>query len=307
MYYFIVNNSSKTGKGEQLWKNIENKLKAKKTEYKAVFTTLEHGAEEIARDICKDDKNMKTIVVVGGDGTVNAVANGISGYDKVMLGLVPTGSGNDFARGVGVELDTVKAAEKILSPREIKKIDIGLAEALDEGFSKKFAVSSGMGYDADICCAVEHSKMKKVLNKLGIGRLIYFIMGLKLIFSNKPSACTITIDGVRKIKYKKLIFAANMNGVYEGGGMPMGPNADPTDGKVTVTVVHDMSKFRHLSLMPTVIKGKHIHKKGVDEFTGKTIEIETEKPMTIHTDGEVVGRSGHIRFSCLPDQVRMMT
>lgn len=306
MYYFVVNGTARTGKGEQLWKQLEKKIKEKKLKYKAFFTSPEHDAEMIAREICENDNSPKNIVIVGGDGTADAVINGISDFDRLTVGLVPTGSGNDLARGTGVKLDTLEAFDRVISPKRSRKIDIGLAEDLNGGFKRRFAVSSGMGYDADICYASDHSKLKKFLNKLKLGRLNYFIIGLKLIFSNKPAECTITIDGVRKIRYKKLIFAANMNTVYEGGGMPMGPDADPEDGRITVCIVHDLSKLRHLSLMPTVIKGKHVKKKGIEEITARTIEIETDRPLVIHTDGEFAGKSSHIRFSCLDEKVRIL-
>lgn len=306
MYYFIVNNSSRTGKGKELWEQIKKKLDAKKIRYEAEFTTLEHGAERIAEEICEKDKDIKNIIIVGGDGTADAVVNGICGYDKVILGIIPTGSGNDLARGMEISCESETAADRVINPKKVVRMDIGVAQSLDGAFSRKFAVSSGMGYDAEICYVADRSKLKKFLNKIGLGRLVYFIIGLKLIFSNKPAECTVTIDGVRKLHYKKMIFAANMNVVYEGGGMPMGPNADPNDGKITVCIVHDLSRLKHLFLMPTVIKGKHIRKKGIKEITAETIEIETDHPMIIHTDGEFAGRSSHMKFSCCPQKIRMI-
>lgn len=306
MYYFIVNNSSKTGKGKKLWTDIKKKLDEKKLEYKAEFTTIEYGAEKIVQEICEKDSDVKTIVIVGGDGTADAVVNGIKDRKNVILGLIPTGSGNDLARGMGISQKFETAVDRVINPKQIKKMDIGQAESLDGAFNRKFAVSSGIGYDAETCYVADRSKMKKFLNKIGLGRLVYFLIGFKEIFANKPAECTITLDGVRKLHYKKLVFAANMNVVYEGGGMPMGPHADPCDGKVTACIVHDISKMRHLFLMPTILKGNHIKRKNIEEITARTIEIETDRPMIVHTDGEFAGRSSHITFSCCPDKVRMM-
>ena len=94
------------------------------------------------------------------------------------------------------------------------------------------------------------------------------MIGLALIFTNKPAKAVITIDGKRKIRCDRLIFAANMNTKYEGGGMPMGPAANPFDGKITLCLVHDISRLTHLRLMPSVIKGNHI-KQGSDEFDSR--------------------------------------
>lgn len=306
MYYFIVNPGSRTGKGSLLWDEIEKKLNNSKTEYEVFFTEKSGDATAFARQICEEHPEMKRIVIVGGDGTANQAINGLSNYNRFILGYVPTGSGNDLARGLGICTEMKQACENALHPHFFKRVDHGLVQSADGAISRKFGVSSGMGYDADICARVENSKLKKFLNRFGLGKLVYYLIGLKLVFTNKPARATVTIDGKRMIKCKKLIFAANMNTVYEGGGMPMGPHADPTDGKVTMLLLHDVSKLWHLRLMPTIIKSRHVGKRGVDEITAKTIEIETDRPLWIHTDGEVVGKSSHVTFSCLPDKARMI-
>ena len=171
---------------------------------------------------------------------------------------------------------------------------------------RKFAVSSGVGYDADICYEALTSPLKGFLNKIGLGKMIYYILGIKLIFTNKRAAVKITVDGGEPISYKKLLFAAAMNTQYEGGGMPMGPGADPTDGKVTVCVVHDISRIKHMLLMSSILKAKHIKHKGVELITCKSMEIEADRPLVVHTDGEFAGKYQKIRFSCIPEKVKML-
>jgi diacylglycerol kinase family enzyme len=97
-----------------------------------------------------------------------------------------------------------------------------------------------------------------------------------------------------------------MNTRYEGGGMPMAPAANPYDGKVTVLIAHDISRLKHLYLMTKIAKGKHICYKGVEQITAKTVEIKAEAPMTIHTDGEIVGNNDHVTFSVFPEKLKMM-
>lgn len=305
-YYFIVNPGSRTGKGSQLWTEIEDKLKRSKIDYNAFFTQEQGDATKLAALICSKHPEMKRIVIVGGDGTANEAINGLSGYDKFILGYVPTGSGNDLARGLGIVENTLEACENAIHPHAFKQIDHGIVTSADGTISRRFGVSSGIGYDADICYSAERSKLKKALNKIKLGKLIYYMLGFKHIFSNKPAKAVVTIDGKHKHYYKKLIFAANMNTVYEGGGMPMAPAADPTDGKITVTVVHDVSKFRHLLLMVPVIRGRHVKHRGVEQITARTVEIETDRPLVLHTDGEYAGMSDHVTFSCLPEKVRMI-
>lgn len=307
MYYFIVNPGSRTGSGKELWNELETKLKQLKTEYEVFFTSGEGDATCIARRICSEHPEMKRIVIVGGDGTANEAVNGLSNYNRMILGYIPTGSSNDLARGLGIPLEPLKAFERVIHPHEFKRVDHGLVSFLDDpGTSRRFAVSSGIGYDADICYEALTSPLKKILNRLGIGKLIYYILGIKLIFTNKPAKAVFTIDGKRKLKYDRLVFAAAMNTRYEGGGMPMGPDADPTDGRITLCIVHDISKLWHLRLMPTVIKGNHVKYRGVELITCTSAEVETDRPLVVHTDGEFAGKSSHAVFECMPEKVRMM-
>lgn len=306
-YYFIVNPGSRTGKGQGLWKQLEEKIVAAGLDYEVFLTSGEGDATRFAQKICSEHPGMKRVVIAGGDGTANEAVNGLSNYSDIILGYIPTGSSNDLARGLNISQDPEAALEKAIHPSEFKMIDHGIVNFSDkEGGSRKFAVSAGIGYDADICYEALTAPLKTFLNKIGLGKLIYYLLGIKLIFTNKRAKAVITIDGTRKVKTDKLLYASAMNTLYEGGGMPMGPGADPSDGKVTVCFVHDISKIRHLMLMPTVLKGTHIKHKGVELVTCRTFEIETDRPLVIHTDGEYAGKHDHAVFSCLPEQIKMM-
>lgn len=306
MYYFIVNPGSRTGKGSMLWAELEEKLLRSRIKYEVFFTKGSGDATRLAEQICTEHPEMKRIVIVGGDGTANEAINGLSGYNRFILGYVPTGSGNDLARGLGIPFEIDKAFENAIHPHLFKRVDHGIVESADGTIKRKFGVSSGMGYDADISYLALNSRLKKFLNRFGLGKLIYYLIGFKLILTNKPAKATIILDGKRTLKYDRLIFAANMNAVYEGGGMMMGPAADPTDGKITVTIFHDASRLWHLRLMPTVLKGKHVNYRCVEQITAKTVEIMTDRPLLLHTDGEYAGKSDHVTFSCVPEKVRMI-
>ena len=336
-YYFIVNPGSRTGKGMGLWRQLEERIKAGNIEYEVFKTEKGGDATEFAKSICAEHPEQKRIIMVGGDGTANEIVNGLSGYENIELGYVPTGSSNDLARGFGITQDSAAALERVLATDKTREVDHGIVEFLESGTAgstdggdpkvsgttvdtdnepqpaggadaafRKFAVSSGVGYDADICYEALTSRLKSRLNKIGLGKLIYYILGFKLIFTNKRAAVKITVDDDKKIEYKKLLFAAAMNTQYEGGGMPMGPGADPTDGKVTVCVVHDIPRIKHLMLMGSILKGKHIRHKGVELITCRSMEIEADRPLVVHTDGEFVGKHRVVRFSCIPEKVKML-
>lgn len=306
-YYFIVNPGSRTGKGKELWDEMQRRLDRSGKEYEVIMTHGKDDARRAAASVCARDPEMKRIVVAGGDGTLNEVVSGIPSGARVMLGVIPTGSSNDFARGLGISQDPIKAFERVLNPRYFEKIDVGLTRFPGTSDSQaRFAVSSSIGYDAQICHKALVSRLKKFLNFIGKGRLVYYITGIFLIFKCPHTKAEIIIDGKRKLSYKKLIFASAMNTKYEGGGMPMGPEADPTDGKVTMCIVHDVSRFKHLLYMPSVIKADHVNKRGVEQITCRTCEIRTGRPLCVHTDGEPAGVRDHVIFSCTGDKLRIM-
>ena len=101
MYTFIANPNARSGRGILLWKQIEKILQEKEIEYKVLFTKYLHHATRLVHDLTSDSTS-HTIVVLGGDGTLNEVIDGIAYLDKVTLGYIPLGSGNDFARGLGL-------------------------------------------------------------------------------------------------------------------------------------------------------------------------------------------------------------
>lgn len=299
MYYFIVNPKSKTGKGKKLWTELESVLKEREIEYKVFFTERIGHAKELASEICGLE-GLKRIVVVGGDGTANEAINGLSGLENLTLGYIATGSGNDLAKGLGIPKDPVRALQNILEPKYFSYCDIGKLEYPDTKMpAKRFAVSSGIGYDAEVCENVSASKVKKVLNKIKLGKLVYFVLGTKTALTNQPTDAVFSFDGgVTERKITGLNFCASMIHRCEGGNLPMGPHANPSDGKLTCCVVHGVGHLRFLSLMPTIFFGKHIGKKGIEEIHCETVDIRTVRPLVLHTDGEYAGKVNHVRLSC---------
>ncbi len=307
MYYFIVNPKSKTGKGLKIWRNIQAKLDELNISYKYYFTHYEYHSTKIAEGICKRYKGLKKIVVLGGDGTVNEVINGIHSYKDVMLGYLPTGSSNDLARSLHIPGDPLKALELLLNGHHFVYYDHGQVTLSNNKKPRKFAVSSGIGFDAVVCYEALNSNLKKVLNKIKLGKLTYGILALKGIMNYKPCDGELIIDGVKHIKLKNIFFAASMIQPYEGGGCKMAPHANASDGKLSVCVFNDIAKYKILFVLPLLFIGKHtIFKKDLTLFDCDTLEIYLEKKQVIHTDGEYAGQSDHIFLSCNKEQVRML-
>ena len=107
MIYFIVNNTARTGKSRAIWLEMKELLENRSIEYKAYQTKYAGHATELARKISSLPEDRIYLITVGGDGTLNEVINGISDFSRIVLGILPIGSGNDFARGMGISRDTL--------------------------------------------------------------------------------------------------------------------------------------------------------------------------------------------------------
>lgn len=175
MYTFIANPNARSGRGILLWKQIEKILQEKEIEYKVLFTKYQHHATRLVHDLTSDSAS-HTIVVLGGDGTLNEVIDGIVYLDKVTLGYIPLGSGNDFARGLGLPTDIHGALEQILAPTHYTAMNVGVLDY--ENKHRRFAVSTGIGFDAAVCHQVMVTPLKAFLNRLKLGKLTYLGVAL---------------------------------------------------------------------------------------------------------------------------------
>lgn len=304
MYIFIVNPHSRSGLGKHIWQEVQAVLDEKIISYKVYFTKRPRHATEITRTITSDGKS-HTIVVLGGDGTINEVINGIQNLSNITLGYIPTGSSNDFARSYGLPTDPKEALETILSAKNIQKMDIG--ELSYRNKKRRFAVSSGIGFDAAICHEAVVSKLKFLLNRIKLGKLTYVLIALRQWMHLKPQAAEIIVDGGKPISFSRCYFIASMNHRYEGGGFMFAPQANPSDGKLSICAVTDIPKLKMLFLLPTALSGKHVRFKGIHTYNCNTLTIHTKTALPVHTDGEPVFLQHDLSLRCLPEQLNVIT
>lgn len=311
MYHFIVNLNSKSDHSRALWQALETELIRRRVPYKVYFTQYAGHASDIAARLCTlHSKNTNTplvIVTAGGDGTANEVLNGIpaTAYHNVILGFLPIGSGNDLAAALGIPADPFEALAHVLSPRRTVSVDHGILHCPGDNSMRRFSVSSGIGYDADICLEASTTPAKAFLNQLGLGRLIYLAIALKQIFTHKPIYANLTFDNV-KHQHGRYLFITAMNAAHEGGGMRLAPHAKMNDHRLSVCVVRDFPRIKILLLLPALFFGLHTRFSGIDVINCSNIEIHCQEPATLHTDGEYAGRKKHIRYSCAREQIRVM-
>lgn len=303
-YSFIVNPNSRSGMGGMIWDIIEPELKKRQFEYESFRTEYPGHASKITSRITGDGE-VHTLVVLGGDGTVNEVLNGITDLGKTVLGYIPTGSSNDFAREMKLPADPLGALDMILKPGRIQPMDVGLLTRA--GKERRFAVSTGIGFDAAICHQAAVSRLKVLLNHLKLGKLTYVGIALNRLFHDKPVQAEITLDGQEIKKFPKVYFAAAMNQPYEGGGFCFCPDASGNDGLLDVIVISGLPRLAVLLLLPTAYKGWHVHFPGIHVFRCKKAVIKTERPLAVHTDGEPVFLRDQITAEVLEEQIRVIT
>ena len=283
---FIVNPASKTGRGIEIWQEVEKVLKGSEIEYEVYYTKrIGHGTE-LARKLTESEGE-HMIVALGGDGTVNEVVNGIVRIKDTILGYIPTGSGNDLAGGLGLPTDPMTSIEHILENKSHLQVNIGVVEV--EGMKRRFAVSSGIGWDAAICHEVAVSKLKKFLNKIKLGKLSYVAIAVKQIFAFKTAPMEIQIDGKAPMKFQKNFFSAVMNSPYEGGRVMMCPAASWSDDLLDICIVDSVPKLKLLLVIPLAYKGWHKFFKGVHIKRGEKMTLRSAKPLPMHVDGENFG------------------
>lgn len=316
MYYFVINEHGGSGKAHKTWLRVKYLLDTAYSgvAYKARLAQAPGHATVITQEILSEDDPDIKIIVVGGDGTVNEVVNGLGGagsFERVAFGVIPTGSGNDFSRGANIPRHNVKKAlQKILSSKGERAIDVGHVLIFNKAkllANKYFVISAGIGLDALVCKKVDTGTVKGLFNHLHIGKLSYALTTIKSFATLKPLELTVSANGARK-SFGKVIFLAVMNYPCEGGGVPMAPKASAVDGKLSVAVCHGVSKWGCVLRFPILLLGAHEKLSCFDFFDceGVDLHCNSEGGGVFHTDGEVVPFVTDAKFNVLPSKLWLL-
>lgn len=306
MYYFIVNPNASGGRCSKIWKKLEKQLTHLGVEYKALLTEKPGDAIRYAADLTEGCRESRVIIVVGGDGTMNEVLDGLAFCGPVTLGYVPAGSGNDLARSLKLPKRPGRCLKKILNPKYYKLLDYGVMSYGEKLEHRRFMISAGMGMDAAVCCSLADSHVKQTMNKMHAGRLSYLIAGVKELMMCYPVKGYLLIDGTQKVELNHIYFISAHIHPFEGGGFKFAPAADPCDGKLTLCVVHHSSKIKLIPFLVTSLLGHHKKYRGVRSYQCREVELHMERPMAVHTDGEncMCQRAVHLR--CIPGKIRLI-
>jgi len=240
-------------------------------------------AMELARLAASD--GYRYLVAVGGDGTVNEVANGIlhsPNASATALGVVSTGTGSDFARSAGLARDYTAACATLTSSKRLT-IDVGVVEYQRDGKTQErfFVNSAGAGFDAAVVKETER------FPKFFGGTIPYVAGMLRALVSYKNKSVTLKVGDEEE--HHRVLTIAVANGNYMGGGMRIAPDAALDDRLLDVVVIGDMGKLELLKEFPSVYKGTHINHPKVSVKKTRSVSIESSKPMLVYADGELLG------------------
>lgn len=238
-----------------------------------------HATELVAG---ADPRGYDGVVAAGGDGTVSEVLNGLCRHPRerrVPLGVLPIGTGNAFARDLGLAPFDWPAAVKLLHRAHCRKIDIGRVEAADEGYF--FLNVVGMGFAVDAGRTAQRIK--------AVGSAAYTLATLWQTLWLKPYPLTISVDG-REIRQRNVLLTIS-NTRFTGTHFKIAPGARFDDGKLDVTLVRELPRIRLLKLFPTVYDGRHTGFPEVTVRQARSITILEPAGMLLGPDGEFRGRT----------------
>ena len=234
-------------------------------------SAVEGSGAFLARQAIEDGAT--TVVAAGGDGTVGEVANAVIGTN-ISFGVLPLGTGNDFARTLGVGTDLALAVRTIVFGNPIL-VDLG------KGPGGYFINVAGCGFDAEVAYQINH-KFRNLR-----GTTAYIVGVVSTLLKLEPYPIKLTIDGV--VQHETVMLCAVANAKTYGGGMRIAPNADISDGLFDIVLVGKVSKFEFLRTFPKVFKGTHLDHPQVKVLRGQTVRIESDRKMPVLADGEEIG------------------
>lgn len=299
--HVIVNPMSGNGRTRDAWPTIERRVQRLGFETDFRMTRSSGDGIRLGREAI--EAGVDEVAVVGGDGTLNEVVNGLfqgshGAPPDVILSVIPAGTGRDFSRSMG--LRSFDHALETLGAGEIVAIDVGRVDYTnDEGSQTRYFVNSG-----DVGLGAETAALLNRSSKLLGGTISYFLGAARTIFSFSSQPTTVTVDG-EVVHDGPLAMVCFANGRYQAGGMLMAPNASLTDGAFDLLILDDVPKYTLLgSLLPSVYVGRHLNHPNVTHRLAKEIQVSSPGALLFEVDGEQPGTTD-ICVTLLPAALRI--
>lgn len=289
-YYFIINPEAGKGKKLSFIPEIQEFCNKHDLECEKILTKRPKEATDLAREAAS---KFDVIVAVGGDGTISEVAAGV--YDtNAVLGILPTGSGNDFAPMVGVSKNLRKALRTLIYGT-VRKVDVGKVNG-----KYMFVNGMGVGFDGEAA-----ARVRKYLDYLP-GYFGYLAAVLRTLITYRFRKTKIVLDD-REVIERKILLVATCNGTQYGGGFKVAPSAEIDDGLFTVCVIDKMGRFYALRNLPKIMKGTHLKLPEVHTYTARKVSIESTHNLQAQLDGELLTLMKKFEVEIMPKQLHLMS
>jgi diacylglycerol kinase (ATP) len=292
----IVNPVSGADEGSEMVLTLNDRLRARFGDMDIVITVAAGDARRAARACAEDGYDH--LFVAGGDGTLNEAVNGVfearpGDARRPTFGVVPIGTGNDFAAALGIPED-LDAAIDVLSRRASRLVDVGCVNG------EHFVNVSAGGFIAEVSDAVT-PQLKTVA-----GKLAYLIGGAKVLANYSPVLTTHRAHGEASTRTVRLETFAVCNSRLVGGGRLIAPDAVLDDGELDVCFIEDMPVVEFVRLLRRVSDGDHVEDERVAYFRTRELELAFDRRVKMNVDGQVLD-ADRCRYTVLPRAARFFT
>jgi YegS/Rv2252/BmrU family lipid kinase len=283
----IVNPSAGGGRAARALPAVEARLRALGVGFEVDATRDMDHARELAVAAARGGR---VVVTLSGDGLLGAVAQALREVPGAVVGVLPGGRGNDFARAAGIPLDPEAACE-VIAHGEPRAIDLG--QAGDTAF---IGIAS-LGFDSDANRIANEAPAR-------LGALVYVYGALRALIAWKPATFLLEVDGT-SVSFSGWGIAMANSKAY-GGGMFVAPDAELDDGALDVVRLERTSKARFLSsVLPKVFKGEHVNEPSVHVMRGAEVRVDADRPFMVYADGDPVGELP-MSFRALPGALQVL-
>ena len=286
-YLIIVNPTSGRGYARKMIPQIEALLRASKLDFDLVLTERPWHAAELAENAARQGYDV--IAVASGDGTVNEAINGLmhareAGFSHTAMSVLPVGTGNDAAYGLGFT-EGLESAVDALAANRRHRVDIGLVSGGDYPQGRYFVNGVGVGFDAMVGFVAAEIRWAR-------GLLAYLIAVIQTVFLYyKAPTVEMEFNG-RRIVQPSLMVSV-MNGKRLGGGFYTAPRGDPTDGQFDLCIASEVGRMRIFGLIPYFLKGSQEGQPEITMDRTERIAIKaTRGRLPAHSDGETLCHEG---------------
>jgi diacylglycerol kinase (ATP) len=294
---FLVNPASAAGSTGRRWPEIAHRAAAVGLTGDALLSTRPGELGELARGAAGNGAGL--VVVVGGDGSVNEVVNGLADLDEPPeLAIIPRGTGWDFVRTFSIPRRVEDAATVALTGA-VRTIDIGRASF------RAWDGRPGESLFANVASAGMSGAIAKRANETSksFGGKASYLWALLAVFSRwSANDLHVTVD--EEERRGPMFDVVVANGKFFGGGMKICPEAEPDDGQLDVLTIGDVTKLDLVSTMPKIYRGTHLPHPKAELLRGRVVTVESDSPVPIELDGEQPGTTP-ARFESLPGRLRL--